>query len=334
MQVYRRETSKPVGDFVNDLGRLANFHITFFAIVLGMAGFTLAVQKAGSLLHFLHPASTGLLWLTAALFVLVSVIYLYKGIACPGAIRSELNHPVKINFFPLVAKILLVLSIVMLERNMTVSFYGWALGTALQFVASIFVISEWIQHERFKIEHMTPGWFIPIVGSIIVPIAGVKHGFVELSWFFFSVGLVFWLILLVIVLYRMFFHAPIAERLMPTLFILFAPPAIGFIAYVRLTGGSLDGFGRVLYYFALFMFFLVLYQLPRLLKIRFYLSWWAYSFPLAAKTLASFLMLSLIQSPFFSCIAWFELVFLALIIIILVVKTALAVSRGEICVAD
>lgn len=77
-----------------------------------------------------------------------------------------------------------------------------------------------------------------IVGSIIIPIAGVKHGFVELSWFFFSVGLIFWLILLVIVLYRMFFHAPIAEKLMPTLFILFAPPAIGLSLHVYWTAAD------------------------------------------------------------------------------------------------
>lgn len=315
-------------------GRLCNFHITFFAIVLGMAGFTLSVQKAGGLVHSLHPASTVLLYLTVALFALVGMIYLYKGIACPGSVQKELHHPIKINFFPLVAKILLVLSVVLLERNMTASYYSWAVGTVLQFVASIYIISAWIQNDKFKIEQMTPGWFIPIVGSVIIPIAGVKHGFVELSWFFFSVGIVYWLILLVIVLYRMFFHAPIAERLMPTLFILFAPPAIGFIAYVRLTGGTIDSFGRVLYYFSLFMFFLVLYQLPRLLKIKFYLSWWAYSFPMAAKTLASFLMLSLVPDPFIRFITWFELAFLTLIIVVLSVKTVQAISQGEICVED
>jgi tellurite resistance protein len=316
------------------VSRLCNFHITFFAIVLGLAGFTLAVQKAAGLLHNLHPASTVLLYVTVALFCLVGVIYLYKGLRCPGAIAKELNHPIKINFFPLVAKILLVVSVVLLERNMTASYYSWLAGTVLQFIASIYIITEWVQHDRFKIEHMTPGWFIPIVGSIIIPIAGVKHGFVELSWFFFSVGLIFWLILLVIVLYRMFFHTPIAEKLMPTLFILFAPPAIGFIAYVRLTGGGLDAFGRILYYFSLFMFFLVLYSLPRLLKIRFYLSWWAYSFPMAAKALASFLMLSLVSSPFISFIAWFELALLTLIILVLTYKTVQAISRNEICVED
>lgn len=318
----------------NQVNRISNFHITFFAIVLGLAGFTLAVQRGGAVLHPLHPLSTLLLYLTVAAFVLVGTIYTVKWFRYPAAVKKEFDHPVKINFFPLVAKTLLVLSIILLERNMTASLYCWISGTFLQFLASILVISTWIQHERFKIEQMTPGWFIPIVGSIMVPIAGVRHGFTEISWFFFSVGLVFWLILLVIVLYRMFFHAPIAERLMPTLFILFAPPAIGFIAYIRLTGGNLDSFGRVMYYFSLFMFFLILYQLPRLLKINFYLSWWAYSFPMAAKALASFLMMTLLNEPFIAFMAWFELALLALIIMLLSVKTLLAISRSEICIED
>lgn len=314
--------------------RLCNFHITFFAIVLGMAGFTLSVQKAGGLVAAFHPASTVLLWITVALFVLVGGIYTAKIFSCQGALQKEFNHPIKINFFPLIAKILLVLSVILLERDMTLSFYSWAVGTVLQFIASVVIISAWIQHDRFKIEQMTPGWFIPIVGSVIIPIAGVKHGYTELSWFFFSVGIVYWLILLVIVLYRMFFHAPIAERLMPTLFILFAPPAIGFIAYVRLTGGEIDSFGRILYYFSLFMFMLVLYQLPKLLKIRFFISWWAYSFPMAAKVLASFLMLSLVNNWFIGLVTWFELAFLILIIVVLTIKTIKAISQGEICVED
>lgn len=314
--------------------RVCHFHITFFAVVLGMSGFALAFQRASSLLPPLHLVSTILLYITVALFCLVGALYLYKGVACPGAIKKEIYHPIKVNFFPLIAKIFLILGIIMLERDMTVSLYSWAIGTVLQFSASIFIISEWIKQEHFKIEHMTPGWFLPIVGSIMVPIAGVKHGFVEISWFFFSVGLVYWLILLVIVLYRMFFHAPIAERLMPTLFILFAPPAIGFIAYVRLTGGGLDSFGRILYYFSLFMFFLVLFQVPRLLKINFYISWWAYSFPMAAITLASFLMSSLTHDPFISFVAWAQLVFLTVIIFVLIIKTMFAISRGEICTED
>lgn len=132
----------------------------------------------------------------------------------------------------------------------------------------------------------------------------------------------------------MIFHAPIPERLLPTLFILFAPPAIGFIAYNKLVGGELDAFGRILYFFSLFMFILVLFRLPVLARIRYYLSWWAYSFPVAAKVLATFLMLNLTNEPFYRNLALFELGFLAFIIAVLLVRTGLAVNRGEICVED
>ena len=37
---------------------------------------------------------------------------------------------------------------------------------------------------------------------------------------------------------------PLPERLLPTVFILIAPPAVGFIAYVRLTGG-VDVFAQI-----------------------------------------------------------------------------------------
>lgn len=323
--------------------RLRNFHITFFAIVLGMAGFSLAVQKIGGkdghgIMPSLEMPATVLIYATIALFVLVGIIYAAKIVRYPETLGMEFNHPVKINFFPLIAKILLVLSVAFLDRNMQVSYYMWAAGASLQLIASLVIISIWIRHTHFKIEHMTPGWFIPIVGSLIVPIAGVPHGFVETSWFFFSVGLVFWIALFTIVMYRMIFHPPIPDKLLPTLFILFAPPAIAFIAYVKLAGlggaEGLDAFARILYYFSLFMFVLILFKLQILAKINFFLSWWAYSFPLAAKTLATVVMLHMTHSAFYRNLALFELAFLALVIVILVVVTLNAIRKGEICVED
>ncbi len=325
--------------------RLRNFHITFFAIVLGMAGFSLAVQKVGGqdgagILPVLETPATVLLYVTIALFVLVGLIYAAKLVRHPDTLAKEFNHPVKINFFPLIAKVLLVLSVAYLDRNMQVSFYLWSAGTFLQFVASIVIISIWIRHTHFKVEHMTPGWFIPIVGSLIVPIAGVPHGFIEISWFFFAVGLVFWIALFTIVMYRMFFHSPIPDRLLPTLFILFAPPAIAFIAYAKLAGlmgpdgTGLDAFARIMYYFSLFMFILILFKVQILARINFFLSWWAYSFPLAAKTLATVAMLHMTHSAFYKNLALFELGLLALVIVLLIVVTSRAIANAEICVED
>ena len=63
--------------------------------------------------------------------------------------------------------------------------------------------------------------------------AGVHLVSPEIFWFFFSIGLVFWLVLLAIVLYRLFFHEHLPARLAPTLFILLAPPSVGFITYTQ-----------------------------------------------------------------------------------------------------
>ena len=188
-----------------------------------------------------------------------------------------------------------------------------------------------MHHEHFEIHHLNPAWFIPIVGNVLVPIAGVPLGFVEVSWFFFSVGILFWLILFVIILYRMLFHRPLAERLMPTLFILIAPPAVGFVAYLQLTGG-LDPFARVLYYSGLFLTLLLATQVGRFLRIPFYLSSWAYSFPLAAMTIATLAMYQRTGALAFAVIGWVLLTLVSLVVVYLLARTARAVAAGRICV--
>ncbi|MEZ5660320.1 MAG: hypothetical protein R3E83_17830 [Burkholderiaceae bacterium] len=165
------------------------------------------------------------------------------------------------------------------------------------------------------------------------PIAGVPLGQIEISWFFFSIGMLFWLVLMTIVFYRVLFHAPIDQRLMPTLFILIAPPAVGFLAYVRLVG-ELDAFGRVLYYSGLFLTLLMLTQAARFIRLGFFLSSWAYSFPLAAITTGSLSMIELTGKAPFTWIGVFLIALLSLVVIMLLVHTTLAIRNDKICVPD
>lgn len=138
---------------------------------------------------------------------------------------------------------------------------------------------------------------------------------------------------------RLFFHPPVPDKLLPTLFILFAPPVIAFIAYTKLAGLSElgagpDAFPRILYYFSLFMFVLILVRIRMFASLKFFLSWWAYSFTLAAQTLATVLMLHLTHDALFRYLALFEVGLLALVILILLILTANAVRKAEICVVE
>ena len=314
--------------------RLKNFPVSFYSISLGLAGFAVAWQKAEEILGLDLNLSGVLFILMALSFLTISLIYIYKAIKFPGEVKKEFNNPVKINFFPIIAKVILLSSIFLLGwQLMAISKILWIIGAALQLGFTLTIVSAWMHRPHFELKHISPALFIPIVGNIIVPIAGVSHFPAEISWFFFSIGFFLWLIFMTIVFYRIIFHEPLQEKLIPTFFILMAPPAIGFIAYVKLTGG-VDIFARLMYYFSLFLFIALLAQFKHFSKIKFYLSSWAYSFPLDAFTIATIFIYHETQMVFFKYVALFSLSLLSLIIIILAYKTFFAIKQKCICVVE
>ena len=123
------------------------------------------------------------------------------------------------------------------------------------------------------------------------------------------------------------------EKLVPTFFILIAPPAVGCISYVKLTG-EVDAFARGLYYSAIFMLILLLSQAKIFSRIKFYLSWWAYSFPVSAVTIASILMYHQTGDPGFRYMALILFSLLSIIILTLIIRTLEAVRKGEICIEE
>lgn len=251
----------------------------------------------------------------------------------PQAVKEEFRHPVKLAFFPTISISFLLLSAAFLGQNIMFSKYLWIIGVLLHFLFTVKVVSIWMHDSKFDIKHMNPAWFIPAVGNIIVPIAGVQHFSVEISWFFFSIGFVFWLILMVIFFNRIIFHHPLPQKLLPTLFILIAPPIVGFVSYTKLTG-EINEFGRILYYIGLFFVILLLSQIKMFSKIKFYLSWWAYSFPMAANTIASILMYEKTEFEAFKYSSYFFFFLLIALIVLLLSRTAFAIARKEICIEE
>jgi tellurite resistance protein len=313
--------------------RLPLFPVSFFAVVMGLAGLTIAWRRAEVVFQPPLSVSCALEFVTVAAFVSIAAAYLLKLASHPAEVAKELRHPVKINFFPTISIGLILLSIVLVDRYFVAAKWLWTVGAAAHFGFTLYVMNAWIHRTGVEIGHVNPAWFIPVVGNVLVPITGVRFLHPEVSWFFFSVGIVFWLVLLTIVMYRLFFHAPLPERLLPTLFILVAPPAVGFISYFALSG-IVDAFARVLYYTALAFTLLLASNAARFLKARFFLSAWAYSFPLAAVTIATLIMAHQVGGAGFEWIAVALLATLNVVVVLLLARTALAILRNEICVEE
>lgn len=313
--------------------RLQNFPISFFAVILGMSGLSIAAQRAESILELPFRGSSVLLAITTILFITILFTFVVKLIKYPTTVRAEYFHPIKINFFPASSISLLLLSVAYLKYNESLAQSLWSVGAAAHLLYTLSILSIWIRHSKFKVQHKNPAWFIPVVGNIIAPVAGAELFPKEISWFFFSIGFVLWVVLFTIFIYRAFFHEPIAEKLLPTFFILIAPPAIGFIAYHKLTG-QIDAFANILYFFALFLTLLLFFNVRMFLKIKFYLSWWAYSFPLAAISLATILMYHTSGLFLFRVLAYILLLALNFLVLFLLIRTAKGILNKSICIEE
>jgi len=180
---------------------------------------------------------------------------------------------------------------------------------------------------------MNPAWFIPVVGNMLIPIAGVEYMPKAFSFFYFGVGFFFWIILFTIFLNRAIFHNQLPQKFIPTLFILIAPPAIGFIAYMRITQ-SWDGFAMFMLFIAYFFVVLLLFLYKSFKNLQFFISWWAFTFPIMAITIASVVAYQISSQNIFKYLS-FILFALAIFTVGFVTwKTIGKMKKGEICVNE
>jgi len=325
--------TEPAAEPAESQNWLAHYPVTLHAVLMGLFGLTLALHAASPVASWAGALSMIMLWVAVAAFALIFGVYLLKAIRLPASVVAEWHHPVKLAFFPTISISLLLMSTALWSPFPELAKIVWSVGAIGQGILTISVIRSWISHRAFEVGHLNPAWFIPAVGNVVAPVGGAAMGFTDLSWLFFSAGMIFWLILLVLVFNRLIFHMPLPGKLFPTMVILIAPPAVGFVSYTALTG-ALDPFGIVLINCAYVFALLVLFELPKLRHMPFALSWWALTFPLAALSIGSFRYGIMEESPVHTGIGLVVLVALAVIVAGLIVRTLMGIARGEIFKPD
>ncbi|SBW12814.1 C4-dicarboxylate transporter/malic acid transport protein [uncultured Alphaproteobacteria bacterium] len=303
-----------------------------FAVVMGVCGLGLAWRKAHAVLGVPEAVSDAALAVAASVFLAIAALYAAKAAVHPEAVAAEFAHPIRSNFFPAFSISLLLLSRAALPLWRDAALAAWAAGAAIHLGFTVLLLRRWIVRNH-DIHHSNPAWFIPVVGNILVPLTGAPLGFTEISWFCFSIGLGFWVVLFTIVFYRIVFHDQMPAKFMPTLFILIAPPAIGFISYEALTG-AIDPFARVLFHFALFLGLLVLSMARQFLAVPFAVSWWAYTFPLDALTIAALEYHERTGAEGLAPVCWIALGATTAVVVLVFLRTLAALIGGKLFVAE
>ena len=278
------------------LPKLRFFFPGWYAIVMGLTGLALAWHRAEPLMG---PMATGVALaagaLAAVVFAVLAVATVLRGVYHADAWREDRLHPVRHTFvatLPIAILLLATVAVALLGPSWWADALWWT-GSLSQLFVTVWVLGRWWRgNQNANLKEglppglawagVTPALFIPVVGNVLPPLAGVPLGHVEWAAAQFGIGLLFWPVVLTMVLVRIAIQGMFPERLLPTVFILIAPPAVSALALLQL--GAPLVVAWALWGMALFSLLWVATQVRRLKALPFALPHWALSFPLAAFT--------------------------------------------------
>jgi tellurite resistance protein len=309
----------------------------WFAITMGLCGLSLAWSRAvpslGELAGAIALAVGALALLVFAVLGGLSLLRLQRH---PKAVTDDLRHPVRHAFVAAVPASIVLLATVAttLAGPSTLARGVWMLGAVTQFAVTVWVMARWLKGNReggMVWAGITPVLFIPIVGNVLPPLAGVALGLPEWSAAQLGVGAVLWPVTLTLLAVRLGQIGLWPDRMLASTFITIAPPSVIGLGVLQLGAAPLLGWA----FWGLGLFFLcwstTLFK--RVVAQPFSIAFWGLSFPLAAFT-ALTLRLSETAAP---AVASLGLVLLALTSIVvagLVLGTVQGLRRGSLLVPE
>ena len=258
----------------------------WFAIVMGLCGLALAWHRAEPLMGEMAGAVALVTGVVAtAVFAVLALASVLRVMRHPEAWREDRQHPVRHTFIAAIPVSLLLLATVAvaLTGPSGAAEIVWWIGCALQLFVTVWVLGRWWQGNRagaLQWVSVTPALLIPIVGNVLVPLAGVPLGHPDWSAAQFGIGLLFWPVVLAMIVLRLAVQGAWPDRLKPTVFIVIAPPAVIGVAALQL--GAPPVLAWMCWGMALFALLWAATQARAIVGLPFGLSHWAISFPLAS----------------------------------------------------
>ncbi|CAK7077387.1 TDT family transporter [Tissierella sp.] len=267
------------------------------------------------------------------LSAIILVLVLVKIIMFPKGVSEAIDNPVVASVFPTLSMGIMLLATYLKPLAPSLAFGIWIIGLVLHGVLIIYFTKKYLFN--FGIKKVFPSWFIVYVGIVVGSVTAPAFDKTNIGQILFWFGFISYFALLPIVLKRVFKVKDIPEPALPTLIIFAAPVALCLAGYMNSFQEKNMFIVWLLVALSQFSYLCVLLQLPRLLKLKFYPSYSAFTFPLVISAISIKLtngFLVKIEKPIAILkyvVNFEELVALAIVIYVLIRYIGFLFARTE-----
>lgn len=307
-------------------------HLSFnwFAIVMSVAGLALAWLRAVPVLGELAGAGALVLALLAALAFGALVLFSCIRWQVQGqSVADELAHPARhawLGTVPLSLLLLATVGVSLLGSNAWLAGLWW-IGSLAQWMVTVWVLGRWLRADRntgLNWPALTPVLLVPVVGSVLAPLAGDALGAGNWAAAQFGVGVLLWPLVLALLLVRVATQGLWPAHLLPATFIAITPPALIGIGALQLGGPPVLAW---MCWGVALLFLLVCGSLGRrILAQPFAIGFWAIGFPLSA--FAALTLRLVVYQPALQPLAMLALALASLAVLLLALSSWKSWQQG------
>ena len=178
---------------------------------------------------------------------------------------------------------------------------------------------------NLQLKHVFPTFFITYVGIVVGAVTAPAFGYMTLGNYIFWFGFVLYMVMLALVTYR-YYHRPVAEPAKPLLCIYTAPMSLSLAGYFAVVPEKSLLMILIMEIAAQALYLFVLCKLPKLLRLPFYPSYAAFTFPFVItatalkQTLAYFSNAGYIIHDALILLFYAEMIFSTLIVLYVTVR--------------
>lgn len=238
-----------------------------------IVGLMLALAALGNLVLSYGKAYRNILGLLSSIILLLVLV---KIIRYTNDVKENLNNPVVASVFPTLSMGIMLLSTYLPYKLL--GFIIWLIGLIIHIGLIIWFSTKHLI--IFDIKKVFPSWFIVYVGIAVASVTAPNYNMASIGQICFWFGFISYLVLMPIALYRVFKVKEIPEAALPTLVIFSAPASLCLAGYMNSFQEKNMAIVWLLLILSQLTLYLVLCRLPGLLKLKFYPSYSAFTFPL------------------------------------------------------